>query len=123
MNLVKCQFTQGKIRFPGGSEVEPEEKHKNAILNQLGNDTEVILGFRPEAVRVVNEEKIAASVFLTEMNGSNVLLDLHVGDKDIVRARINRGTTYQVGAKINFDLDPQMVRFFNPATEAALVME
>lgn len=74
-------------------------------------------------MRVVNEEKIAASVFLTEMNGSNVLLDLHVGDKDIVRARINRGTTYQVGAKINFDLDPQMVRFFNPATEAALVME
>jgi len=93
------------------------------ILSQVGNDKDLILGFRPEAVKVVDEKRIAAEVFLTEMNGSNVLLDLHLGEKDIVRARINRGEKYQIGSKIYFDLDPQMVRFFNPATEAVLVME
>ncbi len=123
MNLVKGHFHDGKIQLPGGSEYEPDESRKKAILSQVGNDKELILGFRPEAVIVVEEKSIAAEVFLTEMNGSNVLLDLHLGEKDIVRARINRGGKHQIGSKIYFDLDPQMVRFFNPATEAALVME
>ena len=123
MNLIKCHFNNGIIQLPGGSEYVAGDMQKNAILAQVGNDKELILGFRPEAVKVVTEEKIAAEVFLTEMNGSNVLLDLHLGEKDIVRARTNRGAKYQIGSKIYFDLDPQMVRFFNPATEAALVME
>jgi ABC-type sugar transport system ATPase subunit len=123
MNLVKGHYSDGKIQVPGGSEYIPEESQKKAILTQIGNDKDLILGFRPEAVRVVEKKRIAAEVFLTEMNGSNVLLDLHVGEKDIVRARINRGVKHQIGSKIFFDLDPQMVRFFNPATEAALVME
>lgn len=123
MNLVKCHFIDGKIIFPGGSEFQTHNKQKDAIYLQIGNDKDVILGFRPEAVRVVEDNKIEAKIFLTEMNGSNVLLDLHVGETEIVRARINRGDSYQIGSKIYFDLDPQLVRFFNPATEAALVME
>jgi hypothetical protein len=58
-----------------------------------------------------------------EMNGSNVMLDLHLSDEIIVRIRTHRGVSYSIGSKIHFDLDPQMVRFFNPATEAALVTE
>ena len=57
------------------------------------------------------------------LNGSNMMLDLHLSDQVIIRVRTNRGVNYSIGSKINFDLDPQMVRFFNPATEAALVME
>ena len=122
MNLLKGHFVDGKLHLPGGSEYSPEDKWKQAILSQVGNDKDLVLGFRPEAVKIVPEKKVAAEVFLTEMNGSNILLDLHLG-KDIVRARANRGVSYAAGSKIFFDLDPQMVRFFDPTTEAALVME
>ncbi len=123
MNLLKGHFAGGKLLLPGGNDFEPEDKWKKVILAQVGDDKDLILGFRPEAVKVVKTKKMTAEVFLTEMNGSNILLDLHLGDKDIVRARLNRGANFEIGSKIDFDLDPQMVRFFNPATEAALVME
>jgi multiple sugar transport system ATP-binding protein len=123
MNLVKCHYRAGKLTLPGGSIYEPEAKWQKAIDHQLGDDQDVILGFRPEAAQIVTETKISADVFLVEMNGSNMLLDLHLDDDHIVRVRTSRGINYGIGTKINFNLDPQMVRFFNPTTEAALGME
>jgi multiple sugar transport system ATP-binding protein len=123
MNLVKGHYKSGVINLPGGSVYEPEEKWKQRIDKQVGDDQDLILGFRPEAARVVSEEKIGAEVFLVEMNGNNMLLDLHLSEMDIVRIRTTRGVNYSLGSKIYFDLDPQMVRFFNPSTQAALVVE
>jgi len=123
MNLVKGRYRAGKLNLPGGGVYTPSDTWKARIEKQLGDDQDVILGFRPEAARVVTQDQLSAEVFLVEMNGSNMMLDLHLGDQVIIRVRINRGVNYGIGSKINFDLDPQMVRFFNPATEAALVME
>jgi multiple sugar transport system ATP-binding protein len=122
MNLVKGHYHAGKINLPGGGVYTPSDIWKARIEKQLGDDEQVILGFRPEAARVVTQDQISAEVFLAEMNGSYMMLDLHLSDEVIVRIRTNRGS-YSLGTKIDFDLDPQMVRFFNPTTEAALVME
>jgi multiple sugar transport system ATP-binding protein len=123
MNLVKGHYHGGKLVLPGGSIYTPSDIWKARIQKQIGDDHEVILGFRPEAAQVVPQDLISAEVFLVEMNGSNVMLDLHLSEEVIIRIRTNRGVNYSIGSKINFDLDPQMVRFFNPATKAALVME
>lgn len=122
MNLVKGRYHAGKINLPGGGVYTPSDIWKARIEKQVGDDREVILGFRPEAAWVVTQDQISAEVFLAEMNGSYMMLDLHLSDEVIVRIRTNRGS-YRLGTKIHFDLDPQMVRFFNPTTEAALVME
>src|SRR5512138_791600 len=123
MNLVKCHYNAGKVNLPGGSEYDPGTQWRASIQRQVGNDQDLILGFRPEAAKVVSEKKIAAEVFLVEMNGSNILLDLRLTDDVIVRVRTNRGTDCVPGSRVSFDLNPQMVRFFNSATEAALVRE
>lgn len=123
MNLVKGHYRAGKLNLPGGGVYTPSDIWKARIEKQLGDDQDVILGFRPEAARVVTQDQLSAEVFLVEMNGSNMMLDLHLSDQVIIRVRANRGVNYSIGSKINFDLDPQMVRFFNPTTEAALVME
>jgi multiple sugar transport system ATP-binding protein len=122
MNLVKGHYHAGKIYLPGGSAYTPSDIWKARIEKQVGDDQDIILGFRPEAAWVVTQDQISAEVFLAEMNGSYMMLDLHLSDEVIVRIRTNRGS-YSLGTKIHFDLDPQMVRFFNPTTEAALVME
>jgi len=123
MNLVKGHYHAGKLNLHGGCIYTPSDTWKARIEKQVGNDQDIILGFRPEAARVVTQGEISADVFLSEMNGSYMMLDLHLSDDVIVRIRTNRGVNYGLGTKIYFDLDPQMVRFFNPATEAALVME
>ena len=123
MNLVKGHYRAGKLNLPGGGVYTPSDIWKARIEKQLGDDQDVILGFRPEAAWVVTQDQLSAEVFLVEMNGSNMMLDLHLSDQVIIRVRANRGVNYSIGSRINFDLDPQMVRFFNPATEAALVME
>ena len=123
MNLVKGHYHAGKLNLPGGGAYTPSDAWKARIEKQVGDDQDVILGFRPEAARVVTQGQISADVFLEEMNGSYMMLDLHLSDEVVVRIRTNRGASYSLGTKIHFDLDPQMVRFFNPATEAALVME
>jgi len=123
MNLVKGHYRAGKVILPGGSVYSLSDEWISRIENQIGLEQDVILGFRPEAAWVVPQGQICSEVFLVEMNGSNAMLDLHLDDQVIVRIRTHRGVNYSIGSKINFDLDPQMVRFFNPATEAALVME
>jgi hypothetical protein len=45
------------------------------------------------------------------------------GDLEIVHIRADRRTNYPIGTKVNFDLEPDMVRFFNPKTEAAIRQE
>ena len=112
MNLVKGHYHAGTVTLPGGSAYVPSDIWKAAIEKQVGEDQDVILGFRPEAARVVPQDQISAEVFLVEMNGSNMMLDLHLSDQVIVRIRTPRGANYAIGARINFDLNPQMVRFF-----------
>jgi len=123
MNLVKGHYADGKVIIPGGGSYQPPEKWNTAIEKQIGSDADIVLGFRPEAAKVVSESKISAEIFIVEMNGSNIMLDLHLTDGAIVRIRTNRGINYPLGTKINFDIDPQMVRFFDPKTEAAITME
>lgn len=122
MNLVRGHYQAGKINLPGGHIYTPPDIWQARILKQVGADQDIILGFRPEAARVATQGQVSAEVFLAEMNGSYMMLDLHLSDEVIVRIRTSRGS-YSLGTKIHFDLDPQMVRFFHPTTESALVME
>ena len=123
MNLVPGHYYGGLVTLPGGSTYRPPQHYQEKIEKQIGSDCDVIIGFRPEAGHIVTENKISANVFAIEMNGSYIMLDLHLDEKTIVRLRTARNASIERGDAINFDLDPQMVRFFDATTEAALVME
>jgi hypothetical protein len=48
---------------------------------------------------------------------------LHVmlaGGEEIVHIRGDRLVRHPIGTAVHFDLDPEMVRFFNPKTEMAI---
>jgi multiple sugar transport system ATP-binding protein len=123
MNLVKGHFVDGSLNLPGGNSFRPSEVWNARIQKQVGNDVDLILGFRPEAARLVEEKCLTANVFVVEMNGSNLMLDLSMAEGEIVRVRSGRGINCEPGSTVNFDLDPQMVRFFDPKTESAVLME
>jgi multiple sugar transport system ATP-binding protein len=82
----------------------------------------VILGFRPEAGQLSDSGAIAAEVYATELYGAYTMLHLSIEDV-VVHVRAERGIDYPIGATVRFDLDPEMMRFFDPETEAAITRE
>ena len=73
---------------------------------------------------------ISGTVYTSDLHGAYTMLNAslegesgrNVEDK-IVHLRAAREVDHVMGAVIRFDLDPDMVRFFDPKTELALVRE
>ncbi len=123
MNLVKGIFSDGMIDFPGGHSYKVPQEWNSALSSQLGEKKEVILGFRPESGSLDVEGHLSADVYEIDMNGSDYLLYLMLGENDIIRIRVDRSDKTLVGTSANICIDPNYVRFFDPETEKALVRE
>ena len=123
MNLIPGHYQGGVIALPGGSTYQPPQDCQARIEKQISPDCDVIVGFRPEAALLDPESDVSGKVIAIEMNGSNIMLDLHLDPETIVRLRTARGVHYHHGDQVNFTINPQMVRIFDASTDAALVME
>ena len=53
----------------------------------------------------------------------STMLHVNINEHEIVHIRSDRLGQYPIGASVRFDLDPQMVRFFDPKTESAIRRE
>ncbi len=86
----------------------------------LPNDGEVIVGFRPEAAEINDNGQLEGEVYASELYGAYTMLHVDLGDDTIVHIRSDRLERHPLGATVHFDLNPEMVRFFNPQTELAI---
>jgi len=122
MNLVHGDYAGGVVHLPGSNRYTVPPDWNKALQSELGGEGEVILGFRPEAGRLTSTGMLAAEVYATELHGAYSVLHLSLNGT-VVHIRVPRGVAYPIGTTVRFDLDPEMVRFFNPQTEAALTRE
>lgn len=120
MNLIDGQYADGLVHLPGGSHYPVPPVWQSVLEQQLGSDKRVIVGFRPEAVRVTPDAPINASNYATDLHGGYTMLHLQLDRDTIIHARAGREMRYQIDETVRFDLDPAMVRFFHPETELAL---
>src|SRR2546421_285893 len=84
----------------------------------------VILGLRPEALHPAGSADGAdyafdANVEVVEPLGSEILLDMRVGESPIV-ARVDPGLRVAAHERVRLAFDPARVHFFDTATEAAI---
>jgi multiple sugar transport system ATP-binding protein len=120
MNLVSGRVTDGAIQLPGDNRYPLPDPWQRAFAR----DGEVIVGFRPEAVIVSGQGPIAARVYADDLHGAYTMLHLALGDENlIVHARAGRELSYPIDTPVRFDLDPQLVRFFDPQTELAIAVQ
>jgi len=119
MNLVPARYADGTVHLPGENRYPLSPAWNAALQRELGSETDVILGFRPEAGKAADDGLMAAEVYTTDLHGAYTMLNLSFGD-ELVHIRAARGTRYPIGATVRFDIDPEMVRFFHPQTEAAI---
>jgi multiple sugar transport system ATP-binding protein len=123
MNLVKGTYTRGSVRMVDCDTYPVPTGWDAAIASSLGGAQEILLGFRPEAAHVSPKGTMIGEVYATDMHGAYTVLHVKVCEGEIVHIRSDRQTNYPIGTPVRFDIDTDMVRFFNPRTEAAIRRE
>jgi multiple sugar transport system ATP-binding protein len=120
MNLVGGAYQAGQIHFPGENRYTVPDRWRSALENALPADGRVILGFRPEAVRLTDDGGLNSIVYADDLHGGYTMLHLELADGELIHARAARDIDYPIGKPVSFDFDPEMVRFFHPETETAI---
>jgi multiple sugar transport system ATP-binding protein len=124
MNLIKGAFSDGVVKMSGlENRYMLPEKWKNVLKKGLGDSSEIIVGFRPEAAQINETGQLAGRVYASEMQGSSAVLHLTINENEIIHIRTSRLIPYPIDTLVHFDINPQMARFFNPKTEAAIKLE
>ena len=123
MNLVKGRYAGGAVALPGGNRYPPPAPWTKALARTLGGDGDIVVGFRPEAARVTSDGTLSGEVYATDMYGGHTVLHVSIAGDEIVHIRGDRLVSHGMGTRVRFDIDPAMVRFFDPRTEAAVRRE
>ena len=119
MNLLSGHLADGEVHLAAGNVYTLSSEWADALQRSVGSEGDLIVGFRPESASASEDGGLAGEVYAHDGHGAfNVL---HVSfDGELVRVRADRGSDYRPGEVVRFDVDPDMVRFFNPESEAAL---
>lgn len=124
MNLIPGKYTDGIVGMAGmDNHYEVPQEWQSALKNGLDGGSEIIIGFRPEAARIHDGGKLVGKVYASEMEGSSTNLHLTINENDIIHIRTDRLIQYPIDTLVHFDIDPKMIRFFNPETEVAIDRE
>jgi multiple sugar transport system ATP-binding protein len=125
MNLVKGQYINGQVYLPGENAIQISERWERTLTTALAGE-DVIIGFRPEAAIVKEDGTIKSEVYADDLYGAHTMLHLSLnGDatESIVHVQATRGLGIEMGDSVQFDLNPEMIRFFNPDTEMTIIPE
>ncbi|UCC52996.1 MAG: ABC transporter ATP-binding protein [Anaerolineaceae bacterium] len=124
MNLIEGVHSDGTIKLPGYNEYIVPENWRSSLTNQLSSDR-VILGFRPEAAHANGTGPLGAEVYASDLHGAYNMMHVALEEENVeamVHIRGERGLGHEIGDDIRFDLQPEMVRFFDPQSERAIVI-
>ncbi len=117
MNLLKGYYENGIVKLPDNTFYTVPENWK-ATLASI-NHGEVIVGFRPESVRLDTNGQLKGKVYTSDLHGAYKMIHLNVGS-DIVHARADKRSRHTIDEVLNFDIDADQVRFFDPKTEQSI---
>jgi multiple sugar transport system ATP-binding protein len=124
MNLVKGQYKEGTLNILGtDNKYAVPAEWRPAVEQVIQGEGEVIAGFRPESASLNNAGILSGEVYASELQGAYNVLHVNVNTDEIVHIRTDRMVEYPIGTLVSFDIDPKMVRFFDPKTEMAIKKE
>jgi multiple sugar transport system ATP-binding protein len=122
MNLITGQYADGAVHLPGSNKYPLPSEWRGSLPEGRNGQDQVIIGFRPEAAHIKPEGALMGEVYASELYGAHTMLHVNL-DQEIVHIRSGHRTRYPIGTMVHFDLDPEMVRFFDPETELALTQK
>jgi multiple sugar transport system ATP-binding protein len=127
MSLISGQLSDGRVQINGGKDtVIVPAGYKKILPAALNGKGDVIIGCRPESAILTDDGDIGGSVYAVDMYGSHKLLHIDVDNGDttsIVHLRADRMVDFPIGSVVRFNIEPEMMRFFDPKTEQAIQQE
>ncbi len=124
MNLIPGHYSEGSIQLPGSDNVySPPDDWKPMIEDAVGSEGDIIIGFRPEAAFISDNQGMVGKVYANELQGAYSMLYINLDTDSIVHIRVDRQVKHEIGDSVQFNIDPQMVRFFDPKTEISIKRE
>ncbi len=125
MNLLEGVYQNGQVHLPGDNKFNVPERWRSVLAARLSGD-KVILGFRPESAHTDGKGELGAEVYASDLHGAYNMMHVALEEENVeamVHIRGDRGSGYEIGDDIRFDLRPEMVRFFDPNNEQAISLE
>jgi multiple sugar transport system ATP-binding protein len=125
MNFAKVTMTDGSGRLiarNGGMEIEVPNQLADRLRAQVGR--QMTLGIRPEDLRVATSSDppgltFSSKVEVVEQLGSEILLDVRVGEETMVAA-VDPTIRAKVAEQLRLAVNPERLHFFDAKTEAAI---
>jgi len=122
MNLLTGTYNNGTVRIAENTTIPVPDEWKSVLDSEIGVGKQVTIGFRPEAVRVADDGAAPSTVYGSDLYGGYTMLVLQLETGDVVSARVSRTEHREMDETVKFDIDPVMIRFFDPDTEKALTL-
>ena len=125
MNFAKVTMMDGSgglIAKNGGMEIEVPNRLADRLRPQIGR--QMTLGIRPEDLRVATSSDppgltFSSKVEVVEQLGSEILLDVRVGEETMVAA-VDPTIRAKVAEQLRLAVNPERLHFFDATTEAAI---
>ncbi len=125
MNLIEGAYSDGTVHLPGDNKYNVPDRWRPALETQLTSD-QVTMGFRPEGAQVSESGGLDAEVYASDLHGAFNMMHVALEKENVdavVHIRGERGSGHEIGDRLRFKLDSEMVRFFDPASEQAISVE
>ena len=120
MNLIDATYHDGKLHIGDTTNFSVPDAWKTTLDEAIENNGQVIVGFRPESVQVSNTSSIKSTVYASALYGGYTMLVLELENGKQVEVRVSRSENQKIGDIFQFDINPEMIRFFDPNTQEAL---
>ena len=125
MNFATVTMVDGNGRLTAkssGLEIEVPGPHADRLRGHVGR--QLTLGIRPENLHIASAADPEGLTFnskveVVEKLGSEILLDMRVGDDTMVAA-VDPATRAKVQDSLRLAIDPERLHFFDAKTEAAV---
>jgi multiple sugar transport system ATP-binding protein len=125
MNFAEVTITDsgdGLWAEAAGLRIRVPLRKAQALARHAG--AKVVLGVRPEALRMANgadpsDYAFDSTVEVVEPLGNEILLDVRAGSHLMV-ARVDPGVRVKVRDAVRLSIDPERLHFFDAKTEAAI---
>jgi len=126
MNFTDCTFLEknGSCFLDAGSFILPIPDDIGNIIKEQATSSELILGTRPEGISIGNmrtpEKSVEGKIYAKEPLGSEVIIDLKVGD-NLIRVKTTPNFKISIGDKVWIGFNKEKMHLFSKKTEKAII--
>lgn len=126
MNLIGCTLAEknGSYSLDAGTFTLPIPGDIGKITEDGATGSELILGVNPEDISLgkirTPETFVEAEVYVTEPLGSEVIVDLNVGD-NMVKIKTTADSSVNIGEKVWIGFRKEKIHLFDKKTEKAII--